>query len=97
MAVVEHKPFFRRTTPPPPPPPSVIKGAILENIKPIEVKLSLASSIAIKPAVLHNEIAHAIGNAIIKSYPDAVKLSVTENPKGYTDITAKLNIYQVGE
>lgn len=96
MSVIEHK-SFSTTTPPPPPPPSVIKGAILENIKPIEIKLSLAPSIAIRPEVLRNEIAHAIGTAIMKQYPDAVKLSVAENPQDYTEITVKLNIYQKGE
>ena len=97
MAFVEHKPSLTKTLPPPPPPPSAIKGAILENIKPIEVKLSLAPSIAIRPEVLRNEVAHAIGTAIMKQYPDAVKLSVAEKPQGYTEITVKLNIYQKGE
>ena len=96
MSVIEHKPFSK-TTPPPPPPPSAIKDSILKNVKPIEAKLSLAPSIAIKPEVLRNEIAHAIGTAIMKQYPDAVKISVAENPQDYTSITVKLNIYQKGE
>lgn len=66
-----------------------IKGI---EIKPVEVNLFLAKSIAEKPKVFQNEIAHAIGTAIMKQYPDAVEVQETEDGVNYKNFNVKFRI-----
>lgn len=66
-----------------------IKGI---EIKTAEVNLFLAKSIAEKPKVLQNEIAHAIGTAIMKQYPDAVEVQETEDGVNYKNFNVKCRI-----
>lgn len=66
-----------------------IKGI---EIKPVEANLFLAKSIVEKPIIFQNEIAHAIGTAIMKQYPDAVEVQETEDGINYKKFNVKFRI-----